>query len=1067
MFKNIKRIFIVNTIFSLLLYSIHVNASQKIDIKDLAPSSLALIGQYSSLINNINKQMGDHYVGMEFKIDSSSTLRVVNKKVIGGKNIIYFNQYYFNHIVDGVAVILIIDSNHAVRWMGSIYTGIHEDIANRPEFKSLQSDELQDLILQKKYPLPINDYNIDNFKSEEVIVIDQNDDASIMYKVSYRMVFTGSHQIKLPLLYIDPHNKSVVKEMDRTVNDRTAGSGPGGNPKVGLIHYGYVDDVLNHTASSAGTFIIDKNGNDCTMNADGVQVINLGGASSGDTVYTYDCDSTQNTENRNDMSEFTSNNFIEGYTPINDAQFHGQLVYEMYQSFSSTSNTIFNTGDLKSDLANGPFKGDPIRIRVHYDEFLDNASWDGTYVNIGDGYDEFYPMVSLDVISHEIAHGFMEQNSTGFIYVNNSPSASIAESFADIAGEAAEYFHIGNNDWLHNQQGYRGTSEEAGRYFSDPTLDGKSIASLRDYWGGLTTRYGSGLFNKVFYHLVNDNAEWNTLSAYQLFMLAADNYWTGNIGFVDAAQGVVWAVEDLDISKFNGATITKLQAQVITAFSQVDIYTESVGENYALLDYEINFNKLSLINKSATQDNATNWQWLISGEDGTYEKIINVESSKEFDPLITELEDGIYLVTLSFTGKDTQAYQYTKKVEIGADYCAANVGSSTTGHITQVAINGQTVTDLTGSDNYADYSDLTPFQLISTTASFTLTPSDNSYNHSWSIWIDNNGDGDFLDAGEWLLSGYKSKDAVTADIVIPNDPYLLKRIRVAQNFSSYPRPRCQYIASGEVEDYSIVIVGNEEPSVEFEAEAYRVEEGEELAIKIIRTGNLFKTQTLEIEVVDGSALKGVDFNLALDEMEFLLGESEKIISVTIFNDEINEDDESFEVSLKLTENDNLISEASNNVTIVNKQFNELPSNIEFEDESYSVIEGQEILIKVIRTGNLLNTQKIEIDVVDGSAVNGVDFNVISTDIELLQGESEKTISVTVSSDEFNESDEYFEITLNLIEDESVISETSVSITIMNQQVDERVSDKAGSLFWLLFMVVIVMTQTKSYKNVYR
>ncbi len=804
------------------------------DIKlDSASENIVNKPLYLSVNHIIKGAAGNLGGDSIIEIDANNSLRVTDIKIMGLKKIYHLAQYYKGVSVDGVTVSLVASDNASPRILGSYIEGIDREVEDFEQPDTFQLIDLKEWIKTSYYQQADSEITIEEYADQAVIILNGDKGAQLAYKAIFKLITKNSLSITRPVIYVDPYTKEIIKQSERTLYDRAAGSGPGGNPKIGEHVYDFVSSVAGKTAKSANTFIIKPNmrtiegecnwlgfnckddtyefDGTCSMDADGVQTINLAGATSGDAIHTYGCDNTSNTGNQNDMSTFTENNSIEGYTPINDAHFNGQLVYEMYQSFSNSNNSVLASGSFKKGLASGPFKGGLIKLRVHYDEFSDNASWDGTYVNLGDGYDEFYPMVSLDVISHEVAHGFMEKHNADYLYVDNSPSASIAESFSDIAGEAAEYFHVGSNDWLHNQPGYRGTPEEAGRYFADPTLDGNSIASLRDYWTGLTTRYGSGLFNKAFYHLVNDNAEWNTLSAYQLFMVAATNYWKGNTDFVTAAQGVVWAVEDLDTSKFNGATTSELQAQVVTAFSQVDIYTASVDENYALLDYEINFSSLSLINRSGTKGNTTNWQWRISGEDVVYEKTINMEQGKEVNQLISNLEDGIYQVTLSFIGNDQQDYQYSKTVKIGADYCAANVGSSITGYISQVSIDGQTITAQTGADNYADYSEFSPFQLASTTASITLTPSDSRYNHSWSVWIDNNGDGDFLDDGEWLLKGHSSKEAVTENITIPNDSNVLKRLRVAQNYSGYPRPRCQYIASGEVEDYSIVL--NEAPPV--------------------------------------------------------------------------------------------------------------------------------------------------------------------------------------------------------------------------------------------------------------
>ena len=55
----------------------------------------------------------------------------------------------------------------------------------------------------------------------------------------------------------------------------------------------------------------------------------------------------------------------------------------------------------------------------------------------GDGNTRFYPLVSLDVSAHEVAHGFTDQAS-GLRYADQS--GGINEAYSDLAGEAAEVF---------------------------------------------------------------------------------------------------------------------------------------------------------------------------------------------------------------------------------------------------------------------------------------------------------------------------------------------------------------------------------------------------------------------------------------------------------------------------------------------------------------------------------------------------------------------------------------------------------------------------------------------------
>ena len=116
-----------------------------------------------------------------------------------------------------------------------------------------------------------------------------------------------------------------------------------------------------------------------------------------------------------------------------------------------------------------------LRMRVHYSNNYENAFWDGSQMTFGDGASTFYPLVSLDVSSHEVSHGFTEQNS-GLRYAGQS--GGINEAFSDMAGEAAEYFMKGSNDWLVGADIFK-QAEGSLRYMEDPTRDGRSIGLVK------------------------------------------------------------------------------------------------------------------------------------------------------------------------------------------------------------------------------------------------------------------------------------------------------------------------------------------------------------------------------------------------------------------------------------------------------------------------------------------------------------------------------------------------------------------------------------------------------------
>ncbi|MGB0977952.1 MAG: M4 family metallopeptidase [Croceimicrobium sp.] len=87
-----------------------------------------------------------------------------------------------------------------------------------------------------------------------------------------------------------------------------------------------------------------------------------------------------------------------------------------------------------------------LRSYVHYDSNYVNAFWNGSHMTYGDGNGTgFFPLISLDVVAHEIAHG-VTQNSAGLIYMEEA--GSLNESFSDIFGAAVEFAYDPNGgDW--------------------------------------------------------------------------------------------------------------------------------------------------------------------------------------------------------------------------------------------------------------------------------------------------------------------------------------------------------------------------------------------------------------------------------------------------------------------------------------------------------------------------------------------------------------------------------------------------------------------------------------------
>jgi len=416
----------------------------------------------------------------------------------GDKTTRYQQFYQGIPVINDDAVISQKEDNSFKHAHGSVLNNIDSDINNvTPTFT-----EAEALLRSKQASfagfLSANSIPTANETSTLAIWQDENDIAKLVYEVSF--IQYGNNPAR-PYYIIDAHSGEVLLHLD---NLQTAdGTGPGGNAKTGKYQYGTDFGYLN----------VSQSGSSCTMVNNNVKTINLNHGTSGSNAFSYTC------------PENTTKEINGAYAPLNDAHYFGNVVFDMYSDWFGSAPLTFQ-----------------LEMRVHYSNSYENAFWDGSAMTFGDGKNTFYPLVSLDVTAHEVSHGYTEQNS-GLVY--SGKSGGLNEAFSDMAGEAAEYFMTGSNDWKVGEQIFKGNG--ALRYMDDPTLDGKSIGHQSNYSSGMDVHHSSGVFNKAFYLLAN-KAGWNTRKAFEVMTNANKLYWTSNTNWDSAGDGAIDAACDLGYS---------------------------------------------------------------------------------------------------------------------------------------------------------------------------------------------------------------------------------------------------------------------------------------------------------------------------------------------------------------------------------------------------------------------------------------------------------------------------------------------------------------------------------------
>ncbi len=140
-------------------------------------------------------------------------------------------------------------------------------------------------------------------------------------------------------------------------------------------------------------------------------------------------------------------------------------------------------------------------------------------------------------------------------------------------------------------------------------------------------------------------------------------------------------------------------------------------------------------------------------------------------------------------------------------YCTSQGNSTTDEKIAKVVF-GTINNSSTGTSGYEDFTSLSTDVTSGNSYTITITPSWTStiYNEGYSVWIDYNKDGDFLDSGEQVFTKAASKTTpVSGTFTIPATATLgTTRMRVQMKYNAIPKS-CESFTYGQVEDYTVNI----------------------------------------------------------------------------------------------------------------------------------------------------------------------------------------------------------------------------------------------------------------------
>ncbi|MEL6653630.1 MAG: M4 family metallopeptidase [Bacteroidota bacterium] len=283
---------------------------------------------------------------------------------------------------------------------------------------------------------------------------------------------------------------------------------------------------------------------------------------------------------------------------------------------------------------------------IHVGENFRNAFWDGRGMYYGDGDSiggTVDPLVSLDIVAHEIAHG-LTQFTASLIYSNES--GALNESFSDIMGKVVQRWSKPQSfDWIMGNEAnfpirnmsqpndYNHPNTYQGNHWAVPGRV-HTNSGVQNYWFYLLSEGGAG---------TNDNGDDFNLSglgidkATQIAFRSLIYYLHPSSTYEEARLYSVQAASDL-----YGACSPEVE-QVIRAW-----YAVGVGPDYSLPVAEADF---SLSNSTLCSPDREVQFTNLSRNGSSYRwDFGDGNSSEEFAPAHTYTEIGLYTVSLQLEG---------------------------------------------------------------------------------------------------------------------------------------------------------------------------------------------------------------------------------------------------------------------------------------------------------------------------------------------------------------------------------------------------------------------------------
>jgi Zn-dependent metalloprotease len=361
--------------------------------------------------------------------------------------------------------------------------------------KDLQVNINPSLTDREAINLAVADYGCSDCLTDkpeaDLLILRREDGDHLGYRVKLRRM-DGSAESALPVIFIDAHTGQKVFEYNNLQAESTTATGSS------LYNGSVLFNTWHNSTGIGDVYYLEDVGR---------------------KIGTFDCANSYFSGEAHRFLDFDNNWFDDSQkTPV-AAEYAAQKFIDYFKNIHSRDG-INGSGGPGTRKASD-FITPVIALNVHYGKSYNNAVWDPddeqAFFGDGDGV-EFSPLVSQDVVGHELTHGVI-QYTANLTY--SGESGALNESWADVFGCMVERYIQGENSgtWLLGEDVYTpAVARDASRYMKairnmeNPHDSGDYVYTIFDqpdhyselpigFEDSFDVHYTSGIANKAFHLL--------------------------------------------------------------------------------------------------------------------------------------------------------------------------------------------------------------------------------------------------------------------------------------------------------------------------------------------------------------------------------------------------------------------------------------------------------------------------------------------------------------------------------------------------------------------------------------